>query len=274
MTPAPAVSVIIPTYNRARKVCAAIDSVLAQSFTNFELIVVNDGSTDDTAQALTQYGDRLGVVNQGNRGVAAARNAGIAQARAGLIAFLDSDDVWLPHKLQSQVSFFAANPAAMWQQTEEMWVRNGQRVNPKKRHQKRAGRIFQESLELCLISPSAVMLRREVLGEFGLFDEALPACEDYDLWLRILTKYPVCLDPNYGIVKHGGHADQLSQNPGLDAYRIKALQKILHDFKLNANDEAALRRVLKQKCVIYAKGCQKRGRHDEATRYLALAAQI
>lgn len=275
---APTVSGIIPTFNRARAVCAAVDSVLAQTFTDYELIVVDDGSSDDTPQALLSYGKRIRLIRQGNRGVSAARNAGLAVAKGGLIAFLDSDDLWLPHKLKAQTDFFAANPAAMWQQTAEIWVRNGQRVNPKKRHAKQAGRIFQASLELCLISPSAVMLRRELLAEFGRFDERLPACEDYDLWLRILTKYPVHLDPAYGIIKHGGHADQLSRNPMLDVYRIQALQKIWRlaqdsgtNLVLDDADRTALEHVLKKKCMIYAAGCRKRGRVAEARVYDEIA---
>lgn len=269
----PKVSVIIPTCNRAEKVAIAIDSVLAQTFADFELIVVDDGSTDDTPARLRDYGQRIKVVTQTNRGVSAARNAGIAASTGELIAFLDSDDVWLLHKLQTQVDFFAANPQAMWQQTAEMWVRNGRRVNPKQRHAKLEGRIFQESLELCLISPSAVMLRRELLDEAGLFDETLPACEDYDLWLRILAKYPVYLDPTYGIIKNGGHADQLSRNPALDAYRIQSLTKILRICELSDADKAALLHVRAQKCRIYAAGCQKRGRDDEAAYYQQLAEQ-
>lgn len=270
----PSVSVIIPVYNRAQQVCDAVASVLAQTFTDYELIVVDDGSTDDTPEMLACYGDRIRLIRQANRGVSAARNTGIVAARGALIAFLDSDDLWLPHKLRAQTAFFAANHAAMWQQTEDIWLRNGKRVNPKKRHQKLAGRIFQESLELCLISPSAVMLRRELLNEFGLFDESLPACEDYDLWLRILTKYPVYLDPEYGIIKYGGHADQLSGQPGLDAYRIRSLQKILTEFALCEDDEAALRRVMKAKCEIFALGCRKRGKEDEARYYLEIARNI
>ena len=269
----PVVSVVIPVYNRAPQVCAAVDSVLAQTFTAFELILVDDGSTDDTPRALAKYGDRIRLIRQENKGVSAARNAGIAAARGALIAFLDSDDVWLPHKLQAQTDFFAAHPAAMWQQTEEVWVRNGKRVNPKKRHQKLSGRIFRESLALCLISPSAVMLRRQAIDEFGLFDESLPACEDYDLWLRILTKYPVYLDQAYSIIKHGGHADQLSRRAGLDAYRIRSLQKIARECVLEKRDEAALRQVLRQKCKIYALGCKRRGRVDEAAYYDTIAMQ-
>ena len=271
MAALPRVSVIIPTYNRARQVCAAVDSVRAQTFGDFELIVVNDGSTDDTAERLRVYDAGLKVLAQPNRGVAAARNAGVKAARGGLLAFLDSDDLWLPHKLQAQVDFFADNPSAMWQQTEETWLRNGRRVNPKKRHAKLGGRIFKESLELCLVSPSAVMLRRRVLDEMGLFDESLPACEDYDLWLRILTRYPVYLDPRPGIIKHGGHKDQLSAVPGLDEYRIKSLLKIAQTHALAANDRAALEETLKRKSLIFAQGCQKRGKNAQAAYYFKLA---
>lgn len=274
----PTVSVIIPTFNRARAVRAAVNSVLGQTFTDYELIVVDDGSDDETLQALAPYSRRFRLIRQDNRGVSAARNAGIAEAKGSLIAFLDSDDLWLPHKLKAQTDFFAANPAAMWQQTAEIWIRNGVRVNPKRRHAKQAGQIFQASLELCLISPSAVMLRRELLAEFGGFDECLPACEDYDLWLRILTKYPVYLDPAYGIIKHGGHADQLSRNPALDVYRIQALQKIWRlsqtsgaNLALNDADRTALEQVLKKKCAIYAAGCRKRGRVEEARVYDEIA---
>lgn len=267
----PKVSVIVPVYNRAAPVCAAIDSVLAQTFKDFELIVVDDGSTDATPLKLAAYGDKIKIIRQPNRGVSAARNAGIKAARGGLIAFLDSDDVWLPHKLAAQTAFFNANPAAVWQQTQEIWVRNGRRVNPKKRHAKLQGRIFKESLELCLVSPSAVMLRRLVFNEFGMFDETLPACEDYDLWLKILTRYPVYLDETPGIIKHGGHKDQLSARPGLDAYRIKSLLNIRRDYKLNLDDEAALVDMVKRKSLIFAQGCHKRGRVNEADYYLKLA---
>lgn len=270
----PQVSVVIPTYNRAVQVFKAVDSVLSQTFRDFEVIVVDDGSTDNTEFVLKAFGNKIQYIYQPNGGVSRARNTGIKAARAGLIAFLDSDDLWLPHKLQAQVDFFAANPSAMWQQTEEVWIRQGRRVNPKKRHTKLEGRIFKESLGLCLISPSAVMLRRELFDEFDLFDEKLPACEDYDLWLRILTKYPVYLDPSHGIIKQGGHADQLSSQPGLDAYRIRSLIKILHGCKLYPADRQALLAVLLQKCDIYAAGCEKRGRDKEAAMYRRIITKL
>ena len=268
----PKVSVIIPTYNRGWILKEAIDSVLAQDFTDFELVVVDDGSTDDTKKILDDYKRDLIVIRQSNKGVSAARNRGIGAASGGLIAFLDSDDLWLPRKLATQVAFFDANPAAVINQTEEIWIRNGVRVNPKIRHHKFAGMIFERSLALCLVSPSAVMMRRSLFDEVGLFDEDLPACEDYDLWLRISWRYPVYLIETPLIIKRGGHADQLSKAHSLDKFRIKALQKVIENGKLDADARQAAVRTLQKKCALFAGGCRKRGKDAEARYYEELAA--
>ena len=269
----PLVSVIIPTYNRAWVLKEAVDSVLAQEFGDFELIVVDDGSTDATAELLAAYADRVRVLRQTNRGVSAARNAGIAAARGKLIAFLDSDDLWLPGKLGRQVEFFNSHAGVLIGQTEELWVRNGLRVNPGCRHRKRNGIIFEPSLELCLVSPSAGMVRRELFDQVGLFDESLPACEDYDLWLRVSCRYPVHLIKAPLIVKRGGHADQLSRAWGLDRFRIGAILKLLRGNRLTLAQRRAAVAVLKQKCRVYAGGCRKRGRGTEAEHYEQLAQQ-
>jgi len=265
------VSVIIPTYNRGWILKEAVESVLAQDFTDYELIVVDDGSTDDTGDILAGYGRNIMVLRQTNRGVSAARNRGIAAARAQLVALLDSDDLWLPQKLTRQVDFFKIKPEALICQTEETWVRNGVRVNPKKRHHKFSGMIFEASLALCLVSPSAVMIRRELFDYVGLFDESLPACEDYDLWLRISCRYPVYLIDEPLIIKRGGHADQLSKEAGLDRYRIAAIKKILDSGQLSESQSRAAVPTLQKKCMIYAAGCRKRGREDEANYYEGLA---
>jgi len=223
----PAVSVIIPTFNRRKFVREAIDSVLAQDFDDFELIVVDDGSTDGTAEALADYGNRIRLIRQSNRGVSAARNTGIRASEAPLIALLDSDDLWRAGKLTAQTAFLRAHPDVLICQTEEIWVRNGLRVNPRRKHRKPSGDIFARSLELCLVSPSAVMMRRRLLDEVGLFDESLPACEDYDLWLRVACRHAVHRIDAPLIVKRGGHADQLSRRPGLDRYRIRSLARLL-----------------------------------------------
>jgi len=269
-TGTPIVSVIIPTFNRGWVIREAIDSVLNQTFGSFELIVVDDGSTDNTHDILAEYKDRITLIKQRNRGVSAARNRGMDVASGRFMAFLDSDDLWLPQKLSRQIAFFESNPAALICQTEETWIRDGVRVNPGKRHHKVSGMIFEPSLHLCLVSPSAVMLKRSLFDEVGFFDESLPACEDYDMWLRVGYKHPIFLIDTPLIIKRGGHTDQLSKNPGLDKYRIKALKKILDQNVLSEKQHRAAVKVLKKKCTVYAAGCQKRGRTEEAEYYLQL----
>ena len=269
----PRVSVIIPTYNRSWCLSEAIDSVLSQTFQNMELIVVDDGSTDETPALLSRYGDHLRVLCQSNRGVSAARNGGIQTARGNLIAFLDSDDTWQPGKLARQVDFFDTHPDAMICQTEETWIRRGVRVNPKRRHRKLSGWIFEASLALCLVSPSAVMMRRELLEGMGGFDESLPACEDYDLWLRVSLRYPIHLIDDALVVKRGGHEDQLSRQHSLDRYRIQSLVKIIGSEPLTDDQTRAARAMLREKCRIYAAGCRKHGRFEEAKSYEMVAEQ-
>ncbi len=264
------VSVIIPTYNRGWIIKDAINSVLAQSYKDVELIVVDDGSTDHTPEILNLYQKDIRVIRQHNQGVSAARNRGIEAASGRFIAFLDSDDLWLPHKLSRQVEFFSSTPDALICQTEEIWFRNNVRVNPKKRHKKLSGMIFEPSLALCLVSPSAVMIKRNLFDEVGIFDETLPACEDYDLWLRISCRYPVYLIDTPLIIKRGGHDDQLSAKPGLDKYRIQAIQKIIESNLLSEDQNRAALKALKEKAAIYAAGCLRRGRIAEADYYHAL----
>jgi glycosyltransferase involved in cell wall biosynthesis len=271
MTTTPTVSVIIPTYNRAGMLKEAIDSVLDQDYSDFELIVVDDGSIDETPQILNCYGGKIKHICQRNQGVSAARNRGIATASGRYMAFLDSDDLWLPGKLTIQTDFLRSTPEALICQTEEIWIRNGVRVNPRERHQKYSGMIFERSLALCLVSPSAVMVRRGLFDKFGLFDESLPACEDYDMWLRVSCRCPVYLINKPFIIKRGGHADQLSRQPALDKFRIRAIKKILDSQMLSVDQYNAGVGMLKQKCALYAAGCRKRGRTEEAQYYRFLA---
>jgi glycosyltransferase involved in cell wall biosynthesis len=267
----PLVSVIIPTYNRGWIIQEAIDSVLDQDFSDFELIVVDDGSDDNTPEILGAYGKAITVLHQSNKGVSAARNRGIAEAAGRLIAFLDSDDLWLRGKLATQVKFFEENADALINQTQEIWMRNGLRVNPKKRHHKFSGMIFERSLALCLVSPSAVMLKKSLFDAVGVFDEHLPACEDYDLWLRISCRYPVHLIDSPLIIKRGGHDDQLSKAAGLDKYRIQSLMNIIDSDLLTPQQYNAAVITLKEKSEVYAGGCRKRGREAEAKYFYELA---
>jgi len=270
------VSVVIPTYNRAWCIGRAISSVLYQEFEEYEVIVVDDGSTDNTKEILSLFGNRIRVISHPeNKGVSCARNTGIKSSRYRYIAFLDSDDYWLPKKLLAQMEFFEKNPDALICQTQEIWIRKGKRVNPKKKHLKPSGDIFIPSLRLCLVSPSAVMLKKSLFDEVGLFDEQLPVCEDYDMWLRISCRYPVYLLDKELVVKTGGHTDQLSSKYwGMDRYRIYSLVKLLKNEDLSERQRKAVVSELEYKCKIYAQGCIKRGRISEASFYLSLPDRI
>ena len=269
----PCVSVIIPTYNRCWILKEAIDSVLSQKFSDIEIIVVDDGSTDATNELLSTYGDQVTSIFQENKGVSAARNVGISIARGDYIAFLDSDDMWLTEKLSCQHDFFQSHSEAFICQTDEIWIRNGVRVNPKNRHKKPSGMIFEPSLRLCLVSPSAVMIKKSLFDTVGLFNESFPACEDYDLWLRIGLHYPIYLIDRQVVVKRGGHDDQLSRNSGLDRYRIQSIVNILENNTLTASYYQAAVDVLREKCRIYADGCIRRGKVDEAGFYQTIAGR-
>ncbi len=264
------VSVILPTYNRAWTLKEAVDSVLNQDYPHIELIVIDDGSTDNTQDLLAVYRDRIRVLTQANKGVSAARNAGIRTSRGSLIALLDSDDAWDRRKISCQVEFFQAHPGAMICQTEEIWIRNGKRVNPKKRHQKPSGMIFEASLHLCLVSPSAVMMRKDLFDRIGYFNEDFTVCEDYDLWLRVSAVLPVFrIDKPY-TVKRGGHTDQLSGLHSQDKFRIRSLSAIIESGGLTRDQAAEARKVLKDKCRVYGNGCMKRGKKEEGEYYLNL----
>lgn len=271
-----AVSVIIPTFNRAPKIARAVASVLYQTFSDYEILVVDDGSEDDTQQVLSQFRSRIKRISHSkNLGVSAARNTGIKASHSPLVAFLDSDDYWLPDKLSTQISFFSRHPKAVVCQTEEVWIRRGRRVNPMKKHFKPSGEIFEAALKLCVVSPSAVMVRRSLLQEVGLFDEDFPVCEDYDLWLRIAWKYPVDLLPEPLIIKEGGAPDQLSRSvEAMDRYRIKAISRLINSGCLSQTQTEAALKELHLKCRVYGNGCLRRGKKEEGQYYLNLPDQL
>ena len=270
----PKVSVIIPTYNRARIVGEAIDSVLSQRYDDFELIVVDDGSTDGTEDLVSSYLPRLTYLYQEHQGVSAARNRGIASARGEYLSFLDSDDLWLKEKLSLQMRFMESHPECRICYTDEIWIRKGVRVNPMKKHRKYSGMIFEQCLPLCIVSPSSVLIARTLLDEVGIFDETLEVCEDYDLWLRIAARYPIHFIETPLIVKRGGHMDQLSKKlNGQDRFRIKALTKLLAEDYLSPRQRELAWRELAKKCEIYGKGCIKRGKQEEGEKMLALVAR-
>jgi glycosyltransferase involved in cell wall biosynthesis len=267
----PEVSVIIPTYNRRAMLLEAIDSVLSQSAAVFELIVIDDGSTDDTA---TRLAKTIRIERIEHRGPAAARDYGVGLARAPLIAFLDSDDLWAPAKLERQLAFMRANPDCAISQTNEIWIRNGRRVNPGIRHRKRAGDIFIDSLRTCLISMSATIMRTDLFRSLGGFDESMDAAEDYDLWLRILMDHKAGLLDEPLVTRRGGHSDQTSATTAaIDRFRILALTKLLASDRLSPLRRAAVVEALAEKCRIFAGGLRRRDRTDRARFYERIADQ-
>lgn len=265
------VSVIIPTFDRRLLVERALTSVLAQTRLADEVIVVDDGSTDGTDGLVRARFPGVMYRFQRNRGVSAARNLGIREASSDWIALLDSDDEWLPGKLESQLRALADEPEHLLIHCDEFWYRNGRRVNPGLRHRKVGGRIFERCLPLCVISPSAALIHRSVFDRIGFFDETFEACEDYDFWLRFCARFPVLYVDEPLVVKHGGRKDQLSASVwGLDRFRIRALEKILDAEVLTAADRHAAEATLIEKIEVYAAGAQKRGRRLEVERLLSV----
>ncbi|PIE56983.1 MAG: glycosyl transferase family A [Desulfobulbus propionicus] len=272
------VSVILPTYNRAAFIDKAIGSVVAQGRRCDELIVVDDGSTDSTPQLLHRWSTvcpQLRVLRQGNRGAAAARNTGIRAACGQLLAFLDSDDQWHPDKLEVQLRAMQVNPAYGVSHTLETWYRHGRRVHQKKKHRPAHGDVFARSLAMCVIGMSTAIVRRQVFERYGLFDESLPCCEDYEFWLRVGVRERFLRVDQALTIKDGGRSDQLSNRyrVGMDVYRIRALQTLLQGEELNTGQRQLASRELLRKCRIYAGGCRKHGRPEEAAYYLRLAGQ-
>lgn len=273
----PFFSVVIPTFNRSRIVGEAIESVLGQTYYDFELFVVDDASKDDTCTVIKQFKDeRLNLIRRERMGgPSAARNQGVSLSSGRYVAFLDSDDLWLPEKLEVQKEYFLENPDMKVCQTEEIWMRNGKRIHPRAKHKKEGGFFFERAVELCLVSPSAVAMDRNFFLETGGFDETLPAAEDYDLWLRILCQNPIGLIKDPLVIKRAGNWEQLSfTTTGIDRYRIRALAGIMQSGRVDKNQYKAAWKAMKEKVEIYVSGCEKRGKHDEARRFEELFSTL
>lgn len=270
------VSVIIPTFNRPALLKKAIESVLSQTYQNFELIVIDDGSVDDTAEIIHAFGQRIVCIRQDNKGPAAARNAGIKRSTRPFVAFLDSDDWWDKDKLAMQTREMKRDPAYLISHTQEIWYRNGRLLNQKRKHEKFHGYIFDKCLPLCVVSMSTAMVRRGLFDEVGMFDETMPCCEDYDFWLRASIKHKFFLIDRPLTLKDGGRPDQLSyiHRIGIDKYRIQAITKIINSGTLDHTQKSLAFCELQKKCLIYGEGCIKHGRKDEGRYYLSLPTKI
>ncbi len=267
----PTVAAIIPVFNRVRLLGRALDSVYAQTSPADEVCVVDDGSSDGVREFVKENFPEAIYCYQHNQGVSAARNRGVAATTSSWLAFLDSDDEWLPGKLQAQLAALREQDQYRLVHCDEIWIRRGVRVNPMNKHQKSGGDLFARCLPRCVISPSAVLLERSLLSECGGFDESLPACEDYDLWLRICSRYPVLYLEQALLRKYGGHADQLSSKYwGMDRFRIQALDKLLRSGTLKREQALAARAMLVRKSIIMMNGARKRDNTELAQKYRRL----
>lgn len=266
------VDVILPTYNRGHILERAIQSVLKQTYSAFNLYVIDDGSTDNTSEILNKYTGRPNVFSlyQENRGVSAARNLGIKSSYSPWIAFLDSDDEWLPHKLEVQMDLIKKNPLMSFFHSNEMWIRNGTRVNSPKRFDKSNHEIFKRSLETCLISPSTVIMKRDLLEKKGYFDEEMIICEDYDLWLKILSTEVIMHCEEYLIKKYGGHEDQLSTRfPAMDFWRLHSLERLAHQ-NISPDKKELVIREINKKAPILLQGLLKHEKLEQHYKLLKL----
>lgn len=262
------VSIVITTYNRKSFLKEAVLSVLNQDYQDKEIIVIDDGSTDRSFEEVRGF--PLRYVWKQNGGISSARNMGIKVSNGEFIAFLDVDDIWKKGKLSKQVQSMIEKQIDI-SYTDEVWIRNGKHLNQKNRHKKYSGFIFEQCLPLCIISPSSVVIKRIVFEKVGLFDENLPVCEDYDMWLRITSRYPVLFIDKPFIVKRGGHKDQLSKTyEAIDRFRIQSLAKIIEGNILNSEMKNAALKELRKKCMIYSSGAKKRGRLQESNAYIRL----
>jgi len=262
------VTVVIPTYERRDALRVALHSVYRQSTAPQSVIVVDDGSTDGTAEMVRAEFPGAQLYRQENQGVSAARNVGLSMVVTPWIAFLDSDDAWHPQKLARQFAALEAAPSLKICHTEEIWIRNGRRVNQMKKHAKSGGWLFERSLELCCISPSSVVLHRDLIETHGDFDESLPACEDYDLWLRLTAHEETLFIEDPLTIKTGGHADQLSRKYwGMDRFRIRAIEKLLHVGQLSPEQYSLALASLIRKLEILIGGARKRDNREVIDEY-------
>ena len=259
------ISVVIPTFNRISLVARAIDSVLKQSLNPYEIIVVDDGSDDGTSEMIQNKYKSIKLIQQQNNGVSAARNNGIKHAKGDWIALLDSDDEWTEKKLENQVDRLIKTPEYDFCHTNEIWIRNGVRVNQRKKHEKYGGYIFDKCLDICRISPSSVLFRKNILDHVGWFDDQLPVCEDYDLWLRITAEYRILFIDEPLIIKYGGHDDQLSHSvESIEFFRIMSLENLLDRAELSTDNRVLAIQMIIKKYNIYLNGLVKRKKQGEA----------
>ena len=257
------ISVIIPTFNREKMLYRALESVVNQKNVDTEIIVVDDGSSDKTEQMIKRNFHEIKYLKQNNRGVSSARNLGIINATGNFIALLDSDDEWKISKLEKQLDFLQNNQKFNAVHCNEKWFNGGREIGQKKYHDRSSTGLFKRSLRRCLISPSSILVRKELFKRIGNFDESLPACEDYDFWLRVLVNEDIGHISEVLVFKFGGHSDQLSKKiKYLDLYRLKSLYKLLKQKSLSDSQMMLILKEINFKRQIIFTGAKKHNNHD------------
>lgn len=280
----PLVSVVIPAYNAAALIGETLDSVLAQTYPNLEVLVVDDGSTDDTPQVLDRYADRIRVLRQANAGQAAARNCGAREARGELMAFLDSDDLWDPDKIARQVALLGRFPEALAVYCDHRSIdAKGHLLSPSAAvvHPRPSGDILRALLlGPCIITPGLVLLRRAAFDATDGFDESasMRGHEDYALWLRLATRGPFVYSPDT-LVSYRRHPQQATrqQHYELQMSRAKLTALLAIRQAVHANRNEDLKRlynwVLGETYVIAAWAMRQAGRYAESRSIAAAVAR-
>ena len=263
------ISIVIPTFNRIGSLPRALDSALNQTYQPSEIIVVDNGSSDGTTKLLRERYPSIRLLIEKKLGVSAARNKGIRHSKFQWIALLDSDDAWDKTKLEKQKNALASSQDHFkLVHTDEIWIRNGNKFNQMKKHQKFGGDIFNNCLSLCCISPSSVLINKNIFKEVGYFDESLPVCEDYDLWLKICSQEKILFINQKLTLKYGGHKDQLSKTYwGMDRFRIKSLENLILNYKLKPDQKINAIKTIVKKLKIIVNGAYKRNNSSIINKY-------
>ena len=262
------VSVVIPTLNRRDLLKRALTSVLMQTLEPNEVIVIDNGSSDQTDIMLSSSFPNVKYFSEKKNGVSAARNMGIRLAQSNWIALLDSDDAWTPGKIEKQLQFANQNKNLRFIHTNEIWYKNGKLFNQMKKHEKSGGNIFEKSLESCCVSPSSSFIKKDIFNDYGLFDEKLEVCEDYDLWIRVTAKEEIGYLSDPMVLKYGGHSDQLSKKFwGMDRFRIKSLEKNIYNNWFSKEQRKIVYKKLIEKLIIVSNGAKKRGNQETFEKY-------
>lgn len=255
----PTVSVVIPAHNAADCLGQAIDSVLAQTYADLEIVVVDDGSTDETVCVAESYGQPVLCLRQQRHGVATARNRGIRASSGRYVAFLDADDLWRPEKLEVQLPYLELDPATGLVCSDWALERGGVSVTSSafsKRAAVASGYLFRRVVRDSFLLTSTVIVRRSCLDEAGYFDESFPTSEDMDLWLRLSYRHPIAVAPVPLTIKREGGGGLSSDRRAATVCRIRLFEKALGNLR---NLKTQDRRLI---CHVLSKNYFDLGYHD------------